>query len=41
MNHNNSLRAVALAAAAIASTGAQATEGGGSIYPLGAENCPP
>jgi len=38
VNHNNSLRAVAIAAAAIASTGAQATEGGGSIYPLGAEN---
>ncbi len=38
MNHNNSLRVVAIAAAVIASTGAQATEGGGSIYPVGAEN---
>ena len=38
MNHNISLRAVAIAAAVIASTGAEATEGGGTIYPVGAEN---
>jgi hypothetical protein len=38
MKHNNILRAVAIAAAVIASTGVQATEGGGSIYPVGAEN---
>ena len=38
MNQNNSLRAVAIAAAVIASAGAHATEGGGSIYPLGSEN---
>ena len=38
MNQNNSLRAVAVSAAFIASTGAYATEGGGTIYPVGAEN---
>jgi hypothetical protein len=38
MNQNNSLRAVAIAAVFTASAGAYATEGGGSIYPVGAEN---
>jgi hypothetical protein len=38
MNHDNSLRAAAIAAAVIASTGVQAGEGGRTIYPVGVEN---
>jgi hypothetical protein len=38
MNQKNRLQAVAMSAALIASAGAYATEGGGTVYPVGTEN---